>query len=252
MKIITGIDRGIDFDALSTEKLAALSDDARAAAKAVRTIVAKKIISDSECSRVAHPVSVFMAGAPGAGKTEVSKGVVKLFERGEVLRLDPDDFRPYFDCYNGSNSHVIQRAITPLVEKCIDLSMSAGINLLVDGTLSNWDIAHKNILRALKAHRTVVVMFVLQDPMVSWEFVKAREYSEGRQIRKEIFVAQYFGSIEVMCKVMEAFSPRVITWCTVKNALTEQSDNILLKKTTCLASLIQQQYTPESLLSLLK
>lgn len=252
MKIITGIDRGIDFDALSTEKLAALSEDARAAAKAVRTIVAKKIISDSECSRVAHPVSVFMAGAPGAGKTEVSKGVIKLFARGEVLRLDPDDFRPYFDCYNGSNSHVIQRAITPLVEKCIDLSMSAGINLLVDGTLSNWDIAHKNILRALKANRTVVVMFVLQDPMVSWEFVKAREYSEGRRIRKEVFVEQYFGSIEVMCKVMEVFSPRVITWCTVKNALTAQSDNILLKTTTCLASLIEQQYTRLSLLSSLK
>lgn len=252
MRIVTGIDRDLDFDALSAEELARMSNDARMAAKAVKAIVAKKVIAESGCSRVEHPVSAFMAGAPGAGKTEVSKELVKMFGAGEVLRLDPDELRPYFDCYNGANSHVLQRAIIPIVEKCIDKSMEAGINLLVDGTLSNWEVAHRNILRALKDNRTVVVMFVLQDPLVSWEFVKAREHSEGRRIRKEIFVEQYFGSIEVMQKVIETFSPRVISWCTVKDAIKEQSEITLLKTTDCLASLIKQQYTRETLISSLQ
>lgn len=38
------------------------------------------------------PVSVFMAGSPGASKTEASK--VLLEEFGEsILRIDPDDLR---------------------------------------------------------------------------------------------------------------------------------------------------------------
>ena len=252
MRIVTGIDRHANFDSLSDEDLRKMSDDARAAAKAVRTVIARELIANSGCSRVEHPVSVFMAGAPGAGKTEVSKGLAKMFQSGDVFRLDPDELRPFFDCYNGANSHVLQRAIIPIVERCIDLSRDAGINLLMDGTLSSWDVANRNILTALKADRVVVVMFVLQDPLVSWEFVKAREHAEGRRIRKETFVDQYFGSIDVMQKVIETFSPRVITWCTVKDAIKEQSEITLLKTTDCLASLIKQQYTRETLISSLQ
>lgn len=252
MKIITGIDPNTDFGQLSESELDAITERIRDAAKKHRTAIARQVIATSQCNKVDHPASVFMAGAPGAGKTEVSKGLVNNFERGEVLRLDPDDFRPYFDCYNGGNSHIVQRAITPIVEKCIDFAMDKSINLLLDGTLSHWPVANKNIMRALTARRNVVVMFVLQDPQVSWEFVKAREMIEGRRILLETFVDQYFGSLEVMKQVIATFSPRVITWCTVKNAMTGQSDNILLKTTDCLEKLIKQQYTRDALISTLQ
>lgn len=247
MKISTGIPRDLDFDSLSEESYIELSDQARKAAKAVRTVLARKLLAESGCSAVEHPLSLFMAGAPGAGKTEVSKGLVSNFDRGEVWRLDPDDLRAYFDCYNGANSHVIQRAISPIVERCIDLSRDSKVHLIVDGTLSSWPVAERNILNALKAKRTVVVMFVLQDPLVSWEFVKAREHAEGRRIKKEVFIEQYFGSIDVMNKVIATFSPRVITWCTVKDSLKDKSEITFLKTGNCLESLIEQHYTRETL-----
>lgn len=40
------------------------------------------------------PVSVFMAGSPGAGKTEFSKNLLSLFSdnsRKQVLRIDADE-----------------------------------------------------------------------------------------------------------------------------------------------------------------
>lgn len=252
MKIITGFDYNTDISQLSKGELDAITEQIRNAAKQQRTAIARQVIATSQCNAVDHPTSVFMAGAPGAGKTEVSKGLVSLFSRGEVLRLDPDDFRPYFDCYNGGNSHIVQRAITPIVERCIDFAMNKKINLLLDGTLSHWPVANRNITRALTEGRNVIVMFVLQDPHVSWEFVKARERLEGRRILLETFVDQYFGSLEVMKQVIATFWPRVITWCTVKNAMTGQSDNILLKTTGCLEKLIKQQYTRDALISALQ
>lgn len=39
-----------------------------------------------------HPISVFMAGSPGAGKTEFSKNLIKEIGHG-VIRIDPDEVR---------------------------------------------------------------------------------------------------------------------------------------------------------------
>lgn len=252
MKIATGIDLGVDIDSLSEDEFNAFSEQIRAAGKASRFAIARDYLSQAQCERDPHPVSFFMAGAPGAGKTEVSKGIVSLFPRGDVVRLDPDDFREYFDCYNGKNSHIVQRAISPIVDKCIDLSIENGFNLLLDGTLSKWAIAAKNIERAMKNGRSVVVMFVYQDPFVSWEFVKAREAAEGRRILKSTFVDQYFGSIDVMNQIIANFSPRAITWCTVKNAMSGESSQFLLKSAECLARVINVQYTRETLISSLQ
>ena len=55
------------------------------------------------------PVSVFMAGSPGAGKTEYSKNLILLledFKKGRVIRIDPDDIRSEFVDYNGRNSYL--------------------------------------------------------------------------------------------------------------------------------------------------
>jgi len=77
----------------------------------------------AECKKVNNPISVFMAGSPGAGKTEVSIGLIDEFDDRPV-RIDADEIRMLCPNYNGTNAHLFQKAA------------SKGVDLLYDFTLA--------------------------------------------------------------------------------------------------------------------
>ena len=52
-------------------------------------------------------IAVFMAGSPGAGKTEVATGLAEIFKN--VVIIDADVFRSCFPGYNGHNSDEFQK-----------------------------------------------------------------------------------------------------------------------------------------------
>jgi predicted ABC-type ATPase len=150
-----------------------------------------------------------MAGSPGAGKTEVSKAMKEALESGPapdlhgdfdnlefesttVLRIDPDEFRDLLPGYTGANSYLFQGAVTKILEKVLDRAFEKKMSFLLDGTMSNLDVAKKNIDRALRKERCVQILYVYQKPELAWKFVKAREVTEGRKIPLEDFVRQYF------------------------------------------------------------
>ena len=56
------------------------------------------------------PISVFMAGSPGAGKTEFSKRLVEAFgkKKPKAIRIDGDELRAFFPDYKGNNSKLFQ------------------------------------------------------------------------------------------------------------------------------------------------
>jgi UDP-N-acetylglucosamine kinase len=148
------------------------------------------------------PVAVFMAGSPGAGKTEASKELITEFESREpksrILRVDPDDLRCEFQSYTGGNSHLFQGAISVLVGKILDLAHAQRQSFLLDGTLSNLKVARENVGRCLKKKRLVQILYVYQDPILAWKFVQARELEDGRNIPAERFIEQYFAARDVV------------------------------------------------------
>lgn len=81
-----------------------ISERALAFAKVNRTRIARDLACLNRYPRDEDPVSVFMAGSPGAGKTEVSKSFIKLMEAQgtSALRIDPDDFRDFFPSIAGA------------------------------------------------------------------------------------------------------------------------------------------------------
>ena len=101
-----------------------------------------------------------MAGSPGAGKTEASKALIADLqpEGSEILRIDPDDLREEFEDYTGANSYLFQRAVSILVEKLHDFALKQKQSFLLDGTLSNHEIAEKNIGRSLDKKRFVQIL----------------------------------------------------------------------------------------------
>jgi len=165
------------------------------------------------------PVSVFMAGSPGAGKTEASKSLLESLseDHSEVLRIDPDELRCEFEDYTGDNSWLFQGAVSLLVEKMHDLALKQKQSFLLDGTLSNYNIAEKNIERSLKKGRVVQILYVYQKPHLAWDFVKAREFEEGRRIEPEHFIDQYFAARGVVNRLKIKFEGKVRVDLLLKN-----------------------------------
>lgn len=162
-----------------------------------------------------EPVSLFMAGSPGAGKTEVSKALAQ--ELGTFLRIDPDDFRASIPGYNGQNSWLVQDAVSILVERVLDRAFQQKQSFLLDGTLSSLGVAEKNIGRCVDKGRTVQIIYVYQEPQMAWEFVKAREIQEARRIPPERFVHQFFASRDVVNALKVKFGSAIKIDVILKN-----------------------------------
>jgi len=196
---------------MSSESELKIQEEAIAFAKKNRTRICKEITDKTIYLPEVSPVSVFMSGSPGAGKTETSKGLVEMItsDGGNVLRLDPDELRGYFSAYDGSNSYLFQRAVTVLVERSFDNMMKNRQSFILDGTMSNHGVARRNILRSINKGRSVLVIFVYQKPELAWKFVQAREQTEGRRILPEHFVDQFFGSQDATNSLKEEFGNKI-------------------------------------------
>lgn len=176
-----------------------IEQDAIRFAKANRTEIARRLADPALYVPEEHPVSVFMAGSPGAGRTEASIELLKVkgAEGSRILRIDPDELRAELPGYTGANAWLFQRAVTPLVERIHDLALKQKQSFLLDGTLASYEVAARNVGRSLGKARTVQILYVYQEPELAWRFVQARESAEGRRIEPADFVRQYFAAREV-------------------------------------------------------
>lgn len=200
--------------------------------------------------------SVFMAGSPGAGKTEFSKKFIALFEREikhRVLRIDPDEIRSLIPGYVGSNSYLFQRAVSLIVEKIHDCALHNKQTFVFDGTFSRYEKAVENIQRSLKLGRSVLIFYVYQHPELAWQFTQAREVQEGRNIPKSAFVDQFIGVRDVIRRVRQEFGDEVVVKLVKKDL-----DNRAVESTTEIKSkghniddFLPDTYTKEELEKLL-
>jgi UDP-N-acetylglucosamine kinase len=162
-------------------------------AKKHKKEIAKRLTDPKRFIPEKTPVSVFMAGSPGAGKTEAAIELLASIAKKdgvEILYIDPDELRHLLPGYTGDNSWLFQGAVSILVEKIHDMALDQKQSFLLDGTLSNYDIAKKNIERSLKKGRDVQILYVYQEPMQAWEFVQAREALEGdASIHKTLYTS---------------------------------------------------------------
>lgn len=185
-------------------------------AKANKKAVAKRLTDPDIYPAEKDPVSVFMAGSPGAGKTESS--IELLAEFGSpVIRIDADALREEIPGYNGDNAWLYQRAASILVDRIHDLALDQRQSFLLDGTFSNYERAKRNVERSLGRKRTVQILYVYQEPQLAWAFVQKRETAEGRRIPPERFVEQYFQSRDTVNRIKREFGKDVQVDLLLKN-----------------------------------
>lgn len=196
-----------------------IEEEALAYAKKHRNEIARGLTDPAIFVPEDYPVSVFMAGSPGAGKTEASKELIlALVADGvRVLRIDPDELREKFPGYTGDNAWLFQRAVIPIVERIHDLALEQKQSFLLDGTLASYKVAEKNIERSLKRGRTVQILYVYQEPAQAWKFVQAREAAEGRRVQPDDFLRQYFSAREVVNNLKSKFGKAISVDLLMKN-----------------------------------
>ena len=178
-------------------------------AKAHKKQIAAKYLSG--VPRAENPGSIFMAGSPGAGKTEVSKQLLEnlSFVGHRFVRIDADELRAECPGYNGANSHLFQKAVTFLVHEIHSAALKAGVSFVLDGTFSNFDTQQQNIERSLKRGRTVAVVYVYQTSEVAWRFIQTREKTEGRSVPKAEFLRKSQESVNVVNEIKAHFGANI-------------------------------------------
>lgn len=215
-------------------------------AKANRKVFAAEFTSTGTYPGEKEPVALFMAGSPGAGKTEASRALIKLLGGG--LRIDPDEFRKVIPGYSGTNSWLVQRAVSYLVVAVLDRAFKQSQSFLLDGTLSSYEVADKNVQRCVDKGRAVQIIYVYQDPRLAWEFVLAREVQEGRNIPAEQFVQQFFASRECVKALKLKYGDAIKIDVLLKN--TDGSSGKYFANVRDLESVVPVQYTEEQVTQL--
>ena len=200
-----------------TEQETRTEQEAIEYARAHKKEIAKRLTDPAIYLPEKNPVSVFMAGSPGAGKTEASIELLKETDGSTAIRIDPDELRQEFPAYDGANAWLFQKAVSVLVDRIHDRALEQSQSFLLDGTLSHYDVARKNIERSLKRKRIVQILYVYQEPILAWEFVRAREAAEGRRIRPETFTDQYFAAREVVNRLKREFGKAIQVDLLLKN-----------------------------------
>ncbi|MCU1752139.1 zeta toxin family protein [Pseudomonas sp. 6D_7.1_Bac1] len=237
-----------------TQEEQEISDRALEFAKENRTRVTRELTCLNTYPGDEYPVSVFMAGSPGAGKTEVSKAFIEVMQaRGSrALRIDPDDFRDYFPEYTGRNSSLFQRGVTKFVERTIDLVYNQRQSFLLDGTLANLEVARRNIARALdKVNRSAQIIYVYQRPELAWEFVLAREKKDGRNIPCPEFVRQFYAAKVSVCALKRQFEGSLQVDVIIKDNDGENADIGIDLSADEIDGFVNQPYAHEELENIL-
>lgn len=227
-----------------------LVEKANKFANSNKKVIAKKYTNLTLFKSEVHPVSVFMAGSPGAGKTESAKELIERFSNSTaVLHIDSDELRCEFEDYDGANSSLFQGATSILVDKIHDLALKQKQSFVFDGTLSNFDRSIENIERSLKRGREVFIIYVYQDPVQAWKFVKERARKDGRFVPEDAFIAQYFAARENVNKIKKMFGKKVNVNLVVKNI--DGTDFRYEENIDGIDSYIKEKYSESELSNLL-
>lgn len=193
------------------------------------------------------PLSLFLAGSPGAGKTEYAESIIAL--ESSLLRIEADAIREWLPVYTGSNSDMVQQAASRGVDFLYEHALKCGMSLLLDSTFTPYTIARQNVERSLRRGRTVQVHYVYQDPLIAWEFVKKREIVEGRRVPREAFIRKFFEAYENVGTIKRQFAENVELTVIIRDYQSQEKQ--LFAVVSSLESVVQITYTEKQLQKLL-
>jgi UDP-N-acetylglucosamine kinase len=199
------------------------------------------------------PSSYFMAGSPGAGKTEYSKSFIEQLQikspERKIVRIDADEVRDFIPSYNKTNADLVQGAAAIGVEKLLDCVLKNNQDFLLDATFADYLKSYQNITRCLQHKRKVGITYIYQDPLVAWDFTKKREKVEGRPVPKQTFIKALFSAKENVDKIKREFKEEIQLDLVIKNV--DQKTRTTHFNIDQVANYLNIEYNPQTLEGLL-
>jgi len=197
----------------------------------------KKIIATfcplAEFPGTVSPYIMFMAGSPGAGKTESSKTLIEqLSERVPPIctaHIDTDSVRDMIPGYNGDNAAIYQGAAAIGVQKLLDHIFNKKQNAIIDTTLSDERLAKENIERALKKGRdySVGITYIYRDPIIAWRFTKIRQVMEKRSVGVDVFLDAFFSIPDILKSLKKEYGEAITIDLVIKGCDNDGRDKLL-------------------------
>lgn len=194
-----------------------ISQEAKMFVKKEKKFLIDKLANLERYPSTEKPFSFFMAGCPGAGKTEFSKRLMEIMEPIPIVRIDADEIRELIPQYNGQNSDLVHGAASIMVDNLNYYTLKHKQNSIMDGTFAIYAIARRNIVNCLKKNRSIGVFYIYQDPIIAWDFTRKREKLEGRHVPKEAFIEAFFKAKENVQRIKKEFGDRIKLNVVIKN-----------------------------------
>lgn len=184
-------------------------------ARANKKRLVKSYLSSREFESHKTPAVIFMAGVPGAGKTEFARRLIPQLVN-EPIHIDMDEIATHFDMYRPKIAHLFRAGATIILERLYEQALKQKIDILMDGTLSH-PKSVQNIERALKNDYSVRIYFISPNPLTAWQKTKEREYVEERAIDTKGFVETYFKLLENLENIQKTFGNKVPMSLVIKD-----------------------------------
>lgn len=197
-----------------------MSDDIEANAKLWTKEKSNQEIVISSCIG-ANPrsdkLAYFMAGIPGAGKTEFAKGL-QGSPLGNFINIEHDKLVEHIDDYKPKDYYKYRTAGSILVTELFIHCLKNGYSFIFDGTLSS-SRGVANIRKALNNGYKVIVLYVHQDIASAWSLTKDRELDKKRAISKTGFIKTCKVMNKNLLSIFNIFrdNPNFAFWAVVKN-----------------------------------
>lgn len=178
--------------------------------------VVNRIVSGANLEPSERPIAIFMAGLPGAGKTELSYGLMKQVLPAPI-RIDMDELATMIEGYTPEKADEFRAAATRLLNALFDKVIKRRLDFIMDGTFGS-SKAMQNVERVLKRGYTIKVACACQDPKLAWNFTLAREKVEHRAISEKGFLEAYYKTINNLKELAERYDEKVSVDIFIKNA----------------------------------
>ncbi len=190
-----------------------------------RKLLAREILRKSNATITEAPTVIFMAGLPGAGKTEFTKNLlVELVEN--PLRIDMDEIAESIGGYSPQKAHLFRLDATAILEKIFEEAIKKKYLIIMDGTLGH-SKAIQNIKRAIEKGYHINVMYIHQTPTIAWHFTQDRELIEKRAIDKDKFIKTYYSIFENLKVLQELQDVKIsVIIKDEKNKIGRRFDNV--------------------------
>lgn len=206
---------------------------------------ANRLVTNSGVVAHPEPAAFFMAGLPGAGKTEFTKNLIIDLSL-KVVRIDMDEIASQIEGYKPEEAHAFREAASDVLNAVFDRATHRKVDFVMDGTFKS-SSASGNLQRCIEKGYFIKLFYIHQDPCIAWDFTQAREKVEKRAIDKAGFIDTYFKIFDNFNRLAEMHLENLTFDLVVKNAdntIGQRYENIHIND---IDDLIGKRYNKEEL-----